>query len=1169
MASQTLQTIIAINAKAGSGFSEVGATLTELGSLVNGMSQQLIDFGKESVDVYRDYEKSMKDAEVALSTTYGRNTKELSTVMDGLNASATQWAASTIFHTDDVANAISEAAHAGWDYDQIMSGIPAAMELAQAGSLDLSEAVNYIVKSTNAAGVGFEDLGGFIDLWTYAANSSSSTIGEFGDAMLRMGSTMRFTDSTEELMTLIAVTANAGSVGSEAGTMIRNSIMRLAAPTDKANEVLADLGATSEETAELLNDDALAAANARLAAQGFSAYDQEGNLKPVLDIYRDLYVALGEVNGGFEDLDKNEDVVNILHDVFQNRSLTEALTLLRGASEGYDDLYEKMTSGDAEGYGEYAAATMMDSLDGRIETFESKVERLKQIVGGSISDELSQFLSGFGGIIDDLSGLDTGVIDALVGAAEVLAGAGPALMLTGGAFRLIGTVFSSGTLAVGLSTLAALAAAVAASRIAEQNYTEAFGNLSLDSTTLTTAVSEVATAFDEAYSDVNNFNTALQTSFEQFQTSSGDFKESLIGKMVTGSKLTPADIADLRSLGSDMIDAVEEGINNNYAGKMTSITQTIAGEDADLENVDNPILDQIMDIMKQGYDQEIEEARQIGQNLRDAMTEAFKDGALTQEEVDGIQSIMDQQNELLAKQLDRQNFIEQQRILKKGQTLGIEGVREVAELVGEERDREMSEMSIQHAADRYDVNSYYDQAIEEGWQVKNTDGTEGTHKATEADRQNALSLLDIEQYNDEYAQTAELNDLLYRTLSEAAAGSDISDTWDSMQQLAQDFRENGGILSAEALSAYRERTTDGESESFAVAFLQEAIDALGGRESLQGYADYYSRTGDDEAAQRYQTLMSMYDLFGSGETPEAGYQATEGYAAQDLYQGVVDAIEQAGLTEQVTPEDLASYITDSQSQGMEPDWSTYLPGDLFPQFNAAAQSMGMTISEYIVNAVSQGPAQAQTTIQANTGGLTGLDASQALQEQGVTVSVDGDTQSLSATIDAENGKELLEYVNGDTSDLQMSIEAEDGRTITTNVSGNTWQLQQAINSLQNQTVTVNIQGRKLFASGGRATSASIFGEAGAEWAIPEEHSENTANLLNAAREASGFTWPDLLARYGGLNADTSSKPTTLIYSPTINAGNADGVEEALLADKDRLDKWFEEKQMRDKMEVYA
>lgn len=1171
MASQTLQTIIAINAKVGNGFSEVGATLTELGSLVNGMSQQLIDFGKESVDVYRDYEKSMKDAEVALSTTYGQNTKELSTVMDGLNASATEWAASTVFHTNDVANAISEAAHAGWDYDQIMSGIPAAMQLAQAGSLDLSEAVNYIVKSTNAAGIGFEDLGGFIDLWTYAANSSASTVGEFGDAMLRMGSTMRFTENTEELMTLLAVTANAGSVGSEAGTMIRNSIMRLAAPTDNANEALAELGATSEELASMLDDDALAAANARLAAQGFSAYDQEGNLKPVLDIYRDLYVALGAINGGFENLDKNEDVINILHDVFQNRSLTEALTLIRGAAEGYDDLYDKMKNGDAEGYGEYAANTMMDSLDGRIETFGSKVERLKQLVGESISDELSSVLGSVGEIVDGISGIDSGALDALVGAAEVLAGAGPALLVAGTGFRLIGTLFTSGTLASGVAVLAMLAGAVAASRITEQNYADAFGNLEIDYGTITTAVSEVQTAFNEAYSEIQNYNTELQKSFDTFKTAGGDFKESLIGKMVTGAKLTQDDITNLNGLGKEMIDAVQQGIQSSADSEMASITKSMT-EAGEGDITADPLWAQIVDVVNQDFEAEKEKARQLGVDFREALTEALRDKTVDPEELAGLQAYLDAMDEIMARQVAKQNYIEQQRILKKSQTLGLSGIREIGKMVGEERDREFVELTAQQASARFDLEYDYDQAIKEGRMIENTDGTQGKHRATEADKQAALARLDADQQTELYGMTAELNELLMRSISEAVTGSDVKDTWDSMQQLGQEFRENGGRLAQSDIDAYNQRTENGDNEYNAIAFLQEAVEMLGGREALQGYADYYNKGGNASAAQGYMDLISMYDIFGSGTGGQgltAGYQETSGYSPTDVYQSVVDAIKEAGDTGFSTPEELASYITEQREAGITDD--SVISAGLYNQLSEAASQMGMTISDYIVNAVSQGPQTPQTpaVVQSNTAGLTGMEAAQALQDQGATVSVDGDTQELSAKIESENGKQLLEYIDGDATNLSATITAEDGRTITTVVNGDVSQLQAAINSVKNQTVTVNIAGNKLFASGGRATSASIFGEAGAEWAIPEEHSENTANLLNAAREASGFTWPELLARYGGLNADAASKPTTLIYSPTINAADTSGVEDALLEDKDRLDRWYEEKQMRDRMEVFA
>lgn len=43
----------------------------------------------------------------------------------------------------------------------------------------------------------------------------------------------------------------------------------------------------------------------------------------------------------------------------------------------------------------------------------------------------------------------------------------------------------------------------------------------------------------------------------------------------------------------------------------------------------------------------------------------------------------------------------------------------------------------------------------------------------------------------------------------------------------------------------------------------------------------------------------------------------------------------------------------------------------------------------------------------------------------------------------------------------------------------------------------------------------------------------------------------------------------IIYSPTIIANDANGVDQKLIEDKERLDRWWSEKQMHDDMEVYA
>ena len=104
-----------------------------------------------------------------------------------------------------------------------------------------------------------------------------------------------------------------------------------------------------------------------------------------------------------------------------------------------------------------------------------------------------------------------------------------------------------------------------------------------------------------------------------------------------------------------------------------------------------------------------------------------------------------------------------------------------------------------------------------------------------------------------------------------------------------------------------------------------------------------------------------------------------------------------------------------------------------------------------------------------------------------------------------------------------------------------------------------------YAEGGRATEASIFGEAGAEWAIPEEHTANTASLIWQAAQASGFTWGEIAAANGG----NAASGNTLIYSPTIVAADATGVEEKLMEDKDRLDKWIRDRELKEAIAVYS
>lgn len=1224
MASQTLETVIAINARVGNGFSQVGATLTELGSMVNGISQQLIDFGKDSVTVYRDYEKSMADAKVALSTVYGRGTKELNTVMGQLDTAATEWAASTIFHTNDVGNAISEAAHAGWDLNQIMTGLPAAMQLAYAGGLDLSEAVDYIVKSTNAAGIGFEDIGGFIDLWAFAANSSATNIDEMGAAMLRMGSTMRWAADPAELLTLIAVTANAGSTGSEAGTMIRNSIMRLVAPTDKAKEALNEMGATALEASEIMNDENLFAAYAELTANGFQGiYDEKGNLRSILDIYSEIAVVLGNMSGGVENIANNEKALGILSAIFPTRMITEALNLINAASNNWDGLYDKMINGEASGYGDYAATTMMDTLDGKIETFESKVERLKQLVGEELSGQVEQATGFIGGLVDSLAAMDSDNLGALVTGLEVIAAAGPGLMLAGGAFRMIGYLLTpAGGIGMGLIALTAAAAAI--KQLEEADFAKNFGNLELDTQGIQSYVKSLGDDFKAAYTEVDGFKTALDNAVTSYQTASSTFSSTLFQDMITNTKLTEADKQQLQQLGIDMYTAVQEAITKSTAASM-SYWQTLFGGDPQAEY--DPAYAQIIELTNQAYEDALAEASSISEGLRAAMTSAFADGQISNEEYQNILSYMRSYNDAIARAAaeaqSEEDYIKMGKWLKQAQGASLEDIQTLAETATSERDQILADQE-----ERFQTE--YFRAQYRGADAEALARTEALHKQEQMRVNAAYDEFLFTLWDSQLQQSGQAEN--YAALAGYAqqymSGTLTGDTVNEM------LREQMGK------SVYAGDTGFGDLKNTDRAQLGRLmgymIGSLGGQEGVYERIAYYEKIGNEDMASRLRKMYAMEQLvnnFGEGFVLDKPAWDILNLAA-DYANSNVRSIDPVNLPLQMNKpsaeaaifgsaelanaytellalrqrqttlaadiqkaEQWASQVrTGSDGSVISTDiygrdlnalsqlygnyaFGQYSGGGLYDQaaeVEAAIAAAEVRIAELQVQAQNLTPGFDQNAINDMPSVIVpiqpkveGEDAMTSLQDQGVTVDVGADATELTATIDGADGQTLMEYVSGDATNLTMTITDQDGRVLTENVTGNAASLAAIISSYNGRTITVNITGRKLFAEGGRATSASIFGEAGPEWAIPEEHSERTAALLNAAREASGFTWPDILARFGGLNANPSNEPTTIIYSPTINAADATGVERVLQEDKKRLDKWFEEKKLRDAVEVYT
>ena len=218
--------------------------------------------------------------------------------------------------------------------------------------------------------------------------------------------------------------------------------------------------------------------------------------------------------------------------------------------------------------------------------------------------------------------------------------------LAGGAFRLIGTVLATGTVGkIGLLAVGIAAAAAAWAELDQAAYENHFGDVGVNMDELAGYVGNLGKAFDNATTDIEAYNSAVDTALGDYTEAGGALKEGLVSRLVTNATLTEDDIASLNALGDQMRQALIEGIDGSYSSAYETI-ELLGGIDAVEASTDeNSIWHSVIDTLNYGYETAISQAQGLGQNLRDAMTEAFADGSLTNEEIDNINSIMQQMND--------------------------------------------------------------------------------------------------------------------------------------------------------------------------------------------------------------------------------------------------------------------------------------------------------------------------------------------------------------------------------------------------------------------------------------------------------------------------------------------------------------------------------------------
>lgn len=346
--------------------------------------------------------------------------------MDAVKEKALELGADTQFSSTEAAQGMTELLKAGVSVKDVLGDASqAALNLAAAGQLSLPEAAEIMSTAMNA--FHMDDATHAADVLVGAANASATGVQELKYSLsavsaVAAGVGMSFDDTN----TALAVFANNGLKGSDAGTSLKTMLMNLSPQTKQATEEMQRLGLLTDEGTSKF-------------------FDQEGHLRSLSDIAGLLQDHLSGLT--------DEEKMNALSTMFGSDAIRGGMIMLREGAKGVKDMNAAMKDITAH----ETAKVAMDNLRGSLLRLKSAWENLTiKLLDHGVGDglrgfteEVGKLTSHFSGLIDD--GLQVTDVIKIVG--EGINDLKNKFL----AFDGIGSVLAGGALAVGLKKIYNLA----------------------------------------------------------------------------------------------------------------------------------------------------------------------------------------------------------------------------------------------------------------------------------------------------------------------------------------------------------------------------------------------------------------------------------------------------------------------------------------------------------------------------------------------------------------------------------------------------------------------------------------------------------------------------------------------------------------------------------------
>lgn len=403
MADRTVSVKIALNTSGFmQGMGEVAKQTSETGSKIEKLAQQresfntlgvaALGFGAAlgagvafAVSKFAEFDQQMSYVEAA--------THETAANMDLLRDAALDAGASTVFSATEAAQAIEELSKAGLSTSDILSGaLAGSMDLAAAGGLSVARAAEITSTALNQFELDGSQASHVSDLLAAGAGKAMGSVDDLAQGLKFVGPVANAMGvSLEETTGVMALFAQQGIIGEQAGTSLRGVLASLTSPSAQARKEIERLGIT--------------------------LYDSEGNFMGLQNAAGELSQAYATMDGASRDAS--------LGIIFGRETVTAATALYKAGADGVQQWTEAV---DDSGYAFETARQRVDNLKGDWEALSGAMDTAFITMGEGADGPLRYLVQNVTDAVDAFNDLPDWAqqsalaIGAAAGAAALMGG---------------------------------------------------------------------------------------------------------------------------------------------------------------------------------------------------------------------------------------------------------------------------------------------------------------------------------------------------------------------------------------------------------------------------------------------------------------------------------------------------------------------------------------------------------------------------------------------------------------------------------------------------------------------------------------------------------------------------------------------------------------------------